>query len=96
MDGNTSMVIGAVVGIVGIVIGILGWRRTARKDDKDEGAAQGAIMGELTYIRRRSDDTLLEVRDMKACISNHSDRITRVEESCKSAHHRIDGLTNKQ
>ena len=95
MDANTSMVIGAIVGIVGIVIGILGWRRTAQKDDKAEGAAQGAIMGELTYIRRRSDDTLLEVRDMKACMSNHGDRIARIEESCKTAHHRIKALEEK-
>ena len=46
----------------------------------------------MSYVKRRVDDILLERREFNKMLDAHGERITRVEESVKQAHKRIDGL----
>ncbi|MEG1609533.1 MAG: hypothetical protein RR348_06655 [Clostridia bacterium] len=45
------------------------------------------------YIKRRIDDVLLEQRETNKTLDAHGERLTRVEESAKQAHKRIDELS---
>jgi len=85
-------ILGGITGIVGVVWGITRQKKT---DVKEEGQQDARIEADIKYIMKRSDDTLLEVRDIRKCYDAQNERLTRCEESTKSAHHRIDGLERK-
>ena len=86
--------------VAGVLFAYLGYRRgqrdelqRQRNEYREEGAAEGSLRTDIEYIKRRSDDMLLEQRETNKNINILSERLTRVEESTKSAHHRIDQFT---
>lgn len=86
--------------IAGILFGYLGYRRGQRdelqrqkNEYREKGAVEGTLRTDIEYIKRRSDDMLLEQKETNKNINILSERLTRVEESTKSAHHRIDQFT---
>lgn len=98
--------IGVFIGVAGVVIAAFSValaysqsKRQQKKQDseesKEDGGQQATIKADIDYIKRRTDDTLLEVRDMRKCQSDYTERLARCEESTKSAHHRIDGMEAK-
>ena len=86
--------IGVVGTISGIIFGYLGYSRGQRKDSRQLGSDSGALKTDIEYIKRRTDDVLLEQKDTNKTLGNLSERVTRVEESTKQAHKRIDKLEN--
>jgi predicted phage-related endonuclease len=58
---------------------------------KDVGAEIGMQL-DLAYIKRGVDDIRVDQQRMREDMGQMSERITRCEESCKSAHKRLDGL----
>lgn len=91
MQVNLIVVITAVAALAGIVFGWLGYRRGVSRDCQDEGA----LKSDTEYIKRRIDDVLLEQKDTNKSINALAERVTRVEESSKQAHKRIDGLEHR-
>jgi hypothetical protein len=89
---NISIValIGVTGTICGIVFGYAGYSRGARKDSEQSGREVAELKTNTDYIRKRIDDVLLEQRDLNRTINVHAERLTRVEESAKQAHKRID------
>ena len=86
--------------VAGVLFGYLGYRRGQRdewnrqkNEYKKEGAEEGTLRADIEYIKRRSDDMLLEQKETNKNINVLSERLTRVEESAKSAHQRIDKFT---
>jgi peptidoglycan hydrolase CwlO-like protein len=49
----------------------------------------------LDTISSNTTETKNEVSEMRKEINSHDNRIVKVEESVKSAHHRIDGLETR-
>lgn len=49
----------------------------------------------LDEINRNTTDIKYDVSAVKKDVQAHGDRIIKVEESCKSAHHRLDALENR-
>lgn len=88
---NTA-VIAATASIIGVVIGFTGHYRLVKKDTYVAGAEKGNLQADITYIKRRTDDVLLEQKDTNKSINALAERVTRVEESAKSAHKRIDEI----
>lgn len=80
--------IAAVATISGIVLGWLGRSRTIRKD----GAEDGELRARVDYIARGVDDLRVEIRLQGQRYDILAERVTRVEESAKQAHKRIDRL----
>lgn len=82
--------------ITGIVItalfSFLAFQRAQRKEHKDEGENKGVMMSDIGYIKAGVDDLKREQRETAASVGRLSERITRVEESTKQAHKRIDEL----
>jgi hypothetical protein len=91
MDGNVLMTVTVAAGCASILFGYLGYRRGLNRDCRDEGA----LKNDTEYIKRRIDDVLLEQKDTNKSINALAERVTRVEESAKQAHKRIDGLDNR-
>lgn len=83
-----TAVIAAAAAISGIVLGWLGRSRTVRQD----GAADGELRASVKYIRDGVDDLRVEIRSQGQRYDMLAERVTRVEESVKQAHHRINRL----
>ena len=84
--------VGAVVGLFGMFFGLLSTLRNKKSDDISEGQKDGVVLTELGYIKKGIEgiDCRLEKQEIQ-----HIDvikHLTRVEESTKQAHKRIDKL----
>jgi len=92
LDGMTiTALISAAAAISGIVLGWLGRSRTVRKD----GAEDGELRASVNYIRSGVDDLRVEIRAQGQRYDLLAERVTRVEESAKQAHRRIDRLESE-
>ena len=92
MDGITiTAAISAAAAISGIVLGWLGRSRTVRRD----GAEDGELRASVNYIRQAVDEMRVEMRSQSQRYDLLAERLTRVEESAKQAHRRIDRLENE-
>ena len=96
MDQITIIsVITAVSALGGAAFGYLGFLGNARKDFFSAGSAKGSQEADTAYIKRRVDDILLEQKDTNKSINVLAERVTRVEESTKAAHQRIEQIEEK-
>lgn len=96
MENTTIYVlIGAAGAICGIVFGYAGYQRGVKKDTAQKGKEDGELKSNTEYIRRRIDDVLLEQRETNKTLNVHAERLSRVEESSKQAHKRIDRIEEK-
>lgn len=93
MDIQTLLALLAVVGsLSGIVLGWLGKARSFKKDAASDASQDTAIKMDVEYIKRGVDEIRLEQKDQGRRIDGLAERATRVEESTKQAHHRINRL----
>lgn len=81
-------VFAVITGISGIVLGWIGRSRTIRQD----GAQDGELRAGVNYIRQAVDDLRYEIRAAGQRYDLLAERVTRVEESAKQAHKRVDRL----
>lgn len=78
--------------LLGAWLGISTYKRNVEKDCKDDGQDKGVLLTELGYIKAGIDD-IKRKQDGQEDKHNHlAERVTRVEESAKQAHHRIDRI----
>lgn len=82
------------VSVLGVVSAIfLGWItfiRTIKKSIREDAGAGVQIQTDVDYIKRGVDEMRLEQKDQGRRFDALSERVTRVEESAKQAHKRID------
>lgn len=91
MDMASVVVLIGLAGTVcGIVFSYLGYQKGLKTESKKEGEEDGSLKSDTQYIKRRIDDVLLEQKDTNKSINSLSERVTRVEESSKQAHKRLD------
>lgn len=83
-----------VFGALGFVISYFAFARGEKKENVEEGQSKGAIASDVGYIKAGVDDLKRESRETRALVGDLTQRVTRCEESCKQAHHRIDELRN--
>ena len=88
MEWNIVIIIGLVGTICGITFRYAGYSQGKKKENKEDGA----LGADIKYIMRRTDDILLEQKDTNKSINLLAERVTRVEESTKQAHKRLDKL----
>ncbi len=93
MDQTTIITLVGMTGTIsGIVFGYIGYKKGLQKDAYGEGIDKATLRTDTEYIKRRIDDVLLEQKDTNKSISALAERVTRVEESSKQAHKRIDQI----
>lgn len=90
--GELNMGIGLLCSIVGAVLGIWSYSRASKKDTKEESRDFTRVEAKLDYVSKGVDDIRLDIKATDRKVSEVTERLTRVEESTKSAHHRIDNI----
>jgi len=93
-------IISALIGVVAAISGmILGWSARAkeiRKDAEKDAEIQTTLRTDLEYLKRGVDDIRLEQKVQGQRIDAIAERVTRVEESAKQAHKRIDRIEQER
>ena len=84
------MIISAAAAISGIALGWTARSRETRREVKTQGETGGAIRTDMEYLKRGIDDIRVEQRVQGQRMDVMGERVTRVEESTKQAHKRID------
>ncbi|MDR9855985.1 hypothetical protein RJP21_20475 [Paenibacillus sp. VCA1] len=85
-------IVALLTGISGTVLGWLGRARTVKKDIAQEAGAGASLHTDVEYIKRGVDDIRVDMRMQGQRVDGLSERVTRVEESAKQAHRRLDRL----
>ncbi|MBR5949113.1 MAG: hypothetical protein IKZ82_10805 [Clostridia bacterium] len=82
--------------VCAVAFGYSAFYRNRKREDTDSGKLSGTIVSELGYIRAGVDDLKREHRETAAAVGKLAERVTRVEESAKQAHHRISAIEGKK
>lgn len=94
MEINIITLIGVVGTACGIIFGYLGYRKGLQKDSLENGKNNGVLMSDVGYIKAGVDDLKRKQETAEARHFALAERVTKVEESSKQAHKRIDRLEN--
>lgn len=78
--------------IIGCVVGVLGYKRVSKKDTEEDIKKLVKMDVKLDTIGNNVNEIRLENKDFSKSINALGERVTIVEQSTKSAHHRIDDL----
>ncbi len=96
MDMETIFTLIAVAGTLsGIGLGWAGKSRSSRHDAASDATKDAELRTNMEYIKRGIDDVRVEQKVQGQRFDQLSERVTRVEESTKSAHRRIDRVETK-
>ncbi len=63
---------------------------------RKKGADDGTLKADIQYIKEKVTELCREQERINATLTEHFERIIRNEESIKSAHKRLDEITNKK
>ena len=92
---STAIIISVLSLGFSVYMGLKNNKRTDTKDVEERVKENTRINMELDAISNNTTDIKNEVSEMRKEINSHDNRIIKVEESVKSAHHRIDGIENR-
>ena len=81
---------GAGATLLGTIIGYGTFMQAQKKAIRDEGSGDGELKADISYIKRGVEDIRIDMKATEKTIGDLSERVTRVEESSKQAHKRID------
>ncbi|MGG1878123.1 hypothetical protein ABDI30_11220 [Paenibacillus cisolokensis] len=87
-----TTIIAALAGVSGILLGWHGKTRAYREDITKEVTADASLQTDVSYIKRGIDDIRVDLRMQGQRMDGLAERVTRVEESSKQAHRRIDRI----
>ncbi|WBX80112.1 MULTISPECIES: hypothetical protein [Virgibacillus] len=95
--------LGVLISIVSVIIAgfaaLIGYQtyqfkksNTAKSNTKNDAEQSAEVRAELGYIRKGVDDIRIDLKANEKNIAHLNERVTRVEESTKQAHKRIDTM----
>lgn len=87
-----TAIVSVLAALSGLILGWLGKAREIKKETKQEAETATAIKMDVKYIKHGIDDVRIELRSQGQRVDSLAERVTRVEESTKQAHKRIDEL----
>jgi septal ring factor EnvC (AmiA/AmiB activator) len=83
---------GIVIAVAGLLLSYLSYQLARTKEVKTDTQESAELKAELGYIRKGVDDIRIDLKANEKNIAHLTERVTRVEESAKSAHRRLDIL----
>lgn len=95
MKVDISLIISLISVAFAVFFGLKNNKRTDVKDIEERVKENTKINIKLDNIGQTTQDIKSEISSMRDDIKSHNDRIIKLEESCKSAHHRLDGLVKR-
>lgn len=99
MDGTVATVlgiIGALMTVISIGVAVMTFYFNRKKDSLGDGEFKGKMETDIKYIKDGIDDLKDDYKDIKDDIRDLDHRVTLVESSVKSAHHRLDEKEEKR
>lgn len=91
MTIEIGVLIGLASTMLGMTLGYLNYRRVSNREIQTDAVGNGELRADISYIKRGVEDIKLDLKVQEKQIRDITERVTRVEESTKSAHRRIDG-----
>ena len=95
MSIEIALLISIVSVCFSVFFGLKNNKRSDTKDIEERVKENTRINMKLDNIASNTTEIKNEVSEMRREINSHGDRIIKVEESVKSAHHRLDGLEKR-
>ena len=106
MKGGISLPIAVIISIISVTFSVLFGLFTLGFNLKSNRKSNNLALTErvkentrinmkLDTLSRNTTEIKNEVTEMRKELNSHDSRIVKVEESVKSAHHRIDGLETR-
>ncbi|MEH7342773.1 hypothetical protein V7122_02615 [Bacillus sp. JJ1532] len=92
MDTQVVAVIGLLCTLLGAVIGILTFSRNRDKDVRTDASESAVIKTKLDNINAGVESIRIDIKANEKQTLALSERVTRVEESSKQAHKRLDKI----
>ena len=90
--GAMTTALSVASAVFGALISLIAMSRKSKRDTEKLGEDKGVLASDIGYIKAGVDDLKRESRETRHDLGELSTRLTRVEESCKQAHKRIDEL----
>lgn len=90
-----TAIIGAATAFSGMILGWMAKAKEMKQEARADAEAEAVIKTDMDYIKRGVDDIRLEQKVQGQRIDVLSERVTRLEESTKQAHKRLDHLEQK-
>ncbi|PFM50195.1 hypothetical protein COJ45_05505 [Bacillus cereus] len=90
--GVVTAAIGVFIAIVSAVIGYFSYALNRSKEIKSDGQQDAEMRAKLEYISKGVDDIRIDQKASERQMVAFGERITRVEESSKQAHKRLDNI----
>lgn len=84
--------LGVVIAISGLIISFLAYNLNKQKDTKSEIRQDAKIEAQLDHIGKGVDSIRIDLKANEKQTAALSERVTRIEESSKQAHKRLDSL----
>jgi septal ring factor EnvC (AmiA/AmiB activator) len=84
-----------LISVLGLIIAFQGFQLNKTKSIKSDGQESAELKAELGYIRRGVDDIKIDLKANEKQMQQLGERVTRVEESNKSLHKRVDNIDKK-
>ena len=85
---DTSKILSAAA----VLISLLGLFLSGRRETRTDAAGTARMEAKLDGISGGVEDIRVEMRTMRTRMDSLAERLSAVESSCKSAHHRLDQL----
>ena len=86
---------GTVISIAAALIALASLILNSRKETRSDAAALARIDTSLNTLNSGVTDIRVDLRSMRESITDHSERLARVEARAESNTHRIDTLEGK-
>ncbi|AZQ47648.1 MULTISPECIES: hypothetical protein [Bacillus] len=84
--------IGLLIAAVSLVVGCLSYALNRSREIKSEGRQGAETNAKLEYISKGVDDIRIDIKANEKQMIVLGERITRVEESSKQVHKRLDNV----
>lgn len=91
-----SIIIAALSLTVSAIVGFFGLKRALSSDTKSSATEMTTVIIKLETISSSVAEIKSDVRSMRSDVQDLRDRLIVVEQSVKSAHHRIDTIEGKE
>lgn len=87
-----EITIGLIATVCSIMFGYMGYQKGLKDENKKLGNNEGILNTDIQYIKRRTDEVLLEQKDTNRNIGFLTERVTRAEEGIKAVSSRVDNV----
>ena len=86
---------GVYISLGAVLISLVGLIMSSRKETRQDAAGTARVETKLDGIASGVEDIRVEMRSTRERVNGLSERVSAVESSCKSAHHRLDQLEQR-